>query len=112
MTFIPLAQLQSRRDQGISPQGGPAPKEAVLQALEVPADAKIAKLDALLALQWNHPGDEALMFHLSAVVGHRHSRAEILTAAQYVRSVKTGRDFSALDEQAYKRLAESVQAPQ
>lgn len=110
MTFIPLSVLQSRREQGLSPMGGPAPQEAVLKALQVPADAKIDRLDTLLALQWNHPGDDGLMSHILAVVGDKHSRAEILTAAQYVRSLQAGRDFSESEQQAYRSLADSLHA--
>lgn len=108
MTFISLTALQSRRNQGLSPQGGPAPMEPVLQALKIPDEARLAKLDDLLALQWNHPGDQSLTAHIWAVVGTQHSRAEVLTAAQYVRSVQSEAAFSDHEKEAYARITEAL----
>ena len=82
MTFLPLHELERRRAEGASPKGGPAPdfSETSLSLTLSPRD----KLDALLNLQWDHPMDEALMGSIQGIVGD-HSRARILTAAEYVR---------------------------
>jgi hypothetical protein len=105
MTFLPLAELQRRRAEGTSPKGGTAGDFSELSGSLTLAPNQ--KLDALLNLQWDHPMDESVMAAVRAIAGE-HSRATILTAAEFVRERERGTIPRALAVSAYDSLVAGI----
>lgn len=107
MTFLPLAELERRRAEGTSPKGGVAGDFSEIRgSLSLSLQEK---LDALLNLQWDHPLDASVMNAIEEIAG-KHSRATILTAAEYVRERESQpRDVAT---SAYRALVAGLQVPQ
>ena len=105
MTFISLAELERRRAEGTSPKGGRAPDFSEIAS--APRLDPQARLDALLALQWDHPGDQCLMGTITQLVG-RHAPATILNAADCVHERSAGRQPRSSSERDYDTLISSL----
>lgn len=109
MSLISTDPFAQFFDEEHSPRGGRASLAKITEALEVPTGSKIAKLEALLALQWKHPGDLALTAKIRGLVGFNHSIAEVQSCADYVRSMQSGDTVDERQQRAYVKLIAALE---
>ena len=101
MTHLPLSLLERLRAEGKAPKGGTAGDFSEIK--NSLALGPREKLDALLNLQWDHPLDSAVMSSISEIAGG-HSRATILSAAEFVRDRDQGSQPREVAVNAYSAL--------
>jgi hypothetical protein len=115
MTFLPLNELERRRNAGLSPKCGAVPDERFRQIVgssdpeRMLSSERKKELHNILSAVWDHPGDTRLWRRAFELLGTPVPLSHLHIAADYVHRSETQPDAAFERNDIYDGLMKSAE---